>query len=204
MRIFLASSNPGKLREFWQAAQSAGIDVDLVPGITDLPVCVEDGLKFEDNAHKKAVHYSSLAEGLIFADDSGICVDALCCEPGVHSARYAGPEADDAANNEKLITTLAAVEASRAERGCPRLYRGAHYVCVIALAKQGNVLMVTKGRADGLIIDSPRGTNGFGYDPYFLYTALGKTFAELAPEQKLAISHRGKAFRELLRYLGKR
>src|SRR5215471_5504573 len=123
MRIFLASTNPGKLREFWQAAQSAGIDVGLVPGITDLPICVEDGLRFDDNAHKKAVHYSRLAEGLIFADDSGICVDALCGEPGVHSARYAGPEADDAANNEKLITTLAAIEESRVERGCPRLYR---------------------------------------------------------------------------------
>lgn len=192
LTVYLASTNPGKLREFRHAAESRGIIVDLLPGIRNLPVCVENGKTFEENACKKALYYSQWTEGRVFADDSGICVDALGSGPGVYSARYAGPEADDDANNDKLVRELAGVPASD---------RTAHYACVIALAQCGTILTVVEGRADGLILEEPAGTEGFGYDPYFYYPPLNKTFAELSVEQKFDVSHRGKAFRMLLDYL---
>ncbi len=190
--LYLASANPGKLREFEEASRARGIAVEAVPGIAGLRTCVEDGATFEANARKKALHYSAYCEGLVFADDSGICVDALGGAPGVYSARFAGPGADDDANNAKLIAEL---------RGVPGPERSAHYVCVIALAQRGRILTVTEGRADGIILDAPRGSGGFGYDPLFLYPPVGRSFAELTPEQKFEVSHRGAAFRKLLDYL---
>jgi XTP/dITP diphosphohydrolase len=192
LTVYLASTNPGKLREFKQAAEAHGIGVELLPGIENLPVCVEDGNTFEANARKKALHYSRWTESPVFADDSGLCVDALGSGPGVFSARYAGPEADDEANNRKLLSDLA---------GVPRLKRSAHYDCVIALARRGKILAVVEGKADGLIQDEPQGTGGFGYDPYFFYPPLNKTFAELSLEEKYAVSHRGEAFKKFLNYL---
>ena len=173
------------------------------PRMKELPPCVEDGATFEENAHKKALHYSAFVDGPVFADDSGICVDALDGAPGVRSARFAGPDADDAANNQKLLAELRLAEA--AARGTARrtlTSRAAHYVCVIALAQRARILTVVEGRADGVIIDTPRGTGGFGYDPFFFYPPLGRTFAELSPHEKFAVSHRGEAFRKLLDYLG--
>ena len=164
----------------------------MVPGIAGLPACVEDGATFEANARKKALHYSARCEGSVFADDSGICVEALSGAPGVYSARFAGPGADDAANNAKLLAELHAFPASA---------RAAHYVCVIALARGRRILAVTEGRVDGIILDAPRGSGGFGYDPLFLYPPLGRSFAELTPEHKFDVSHRGAAFRQLLGYL---
>jgi XTP/dITP diphosphohydrolase len=205
--LFLASSNPGKLREFREAAAARGLTVEALPGFAELPVCVEDGATFEENARKKAIHYSRHAPGLVFADDSGICVDALDGAPGVYSARFAGPDATDERNNERLLAEVHRIEArSRAQAanapGPHRwLHRAAHYICVIALAEAGQVCTVVEGRADGLIIDAPRGTGGFGYDPYFFYPSAGKTFAEITPEEKFAVSHRGAAFRKLLDYL---
>lgn len=190
--MFLASANPGKLREFQQAARARGITLEPVPGIRELPACVEDGATFEANARKKALHYSAYCQGAVFADDSGICVDALKGAPGIYSARYAGRGAEDVANNAKLITEL---------RGVPAAERGAHYLCVIVLAQRHRVLTVTVGRADGLILESPRGSGGFGYDPFFFYPPLGRTFAELDADEKFAVSHRGEAFRKLLGYL---
>ncbi len=190
--LFLASANPGKLREFGEAARVRGITVEAVPGIDALPACIEDGATFEANARKKALHYSAYCEGFVFADDSGICVDALGGAPGVYSARYAGPGADDDANNAKLMTEL---------RNFSFPERSAHYVCFIALARLGQILTVTEGQADGIILDAARGTGGFGYDPLFLYPPLGRSFAELNPEQKFEVSHRGAAFRKLLDYL---
>lgn len=192
LTVFLASTNPGKLREFRRAAEGRGIEVELLPGIENRPVCVEDGNTFEENACKKALYYSQWHDGMIFADDSGISVDALGSGPGVYSARYAGPQADDEANNRKLLRELV---------GVPPSGRTAHYVCVIALARRGTILTVVDGRADGLITEGPTGTGGFGYDPYFYYPPLNKTFAELRIEEKFEISHRGKAFRKLLEYL---
>jgi len=144
---------------------------------------------------------------LIFADDSGLCVDGLDGAPGVYSARYADPQATDEQNNQRLLADLHQVEAPRRadvadSPGAHRLFnRAAHYICVIALAEAGRVITVVEGKADGVIIDEPRGTGGFGYDPYFLYPPLGKTFAEIHPEEKFAVSHRGAAFRKLLDYL---
>ena len=233
--LFLASSNPGKLREFSGAAAARGIVVKPLPGMESLPHCVEDGRTFEENARKKALHYSAYVSGPVFADDSGISVDALRGAPGVLSARFAGPNATDVENNRKLLEELRSSEAAaggltqsealrfggflapenrgaslsaslenrpnppRAEEQYSR--RAAHYVCVIALAQGGQILCITEGRADGVILDEPRGTGGFGYDPYFFYAPLGKTFAELTPEEKFAVSHRGEAFRKLLDFL---
>ena len=166
--------------------------MELLPGIEGLPVCVEDGNTFEENACKKALFYSQWTDGMVFADDSGIAVDALGSRPGVFSARYAGPEADDEANNQKLLRELASVPASD---------RTAHYACIIALARRGKILTVVEGRAEGLIQDEPQGTGGFGYDPYFFYPPLNRTFAELSLEEKFEVSHRGEAFRRLLDYL---
>jgi XTP/dITP diphosphohydrolase len=195
LTVYLASTNPGKLREFKHAAETRGIDVELLPGIESLPVCVEDGNTFEENACKKALFYSQWTDGMAFADDSGIAVDALGSRPGVFSARYAGPDADDEANNRKLLRELAGVPASE---------RTAHYACVIALARRRKILTVVEGRAKGLIQDEPQGTRGFGYDPYFFYPPLNRTFAELSLEEKFEVSHRGEAFRRFLDYLQER
>ena len=201
--VFLASANPGKVREFQAAAHPLGIEVRTLPGFSQLPPCVEDGATFEANARKKAIHYSSHTAELVFADDSGICLDALKGAPGIYSARFAGPGASDAANNQKLLAELRRAEASLAGAAAGRApaTRAAHYVCVIALAQQGKILTVVEGHADGTIIDSPRGAGGFGYDPYFFFPPLGKTFAELSAEEKFAVSHRGEALRKLLTYL---
>jgi XTP/dITP diphosphohydrolase len=163
---------------------------------------------FEENAGKKALHYSAHVDGPVFADDSGICVAALGGAPGVHSARWAGPDADDEANNQKLLAELRRVETSGNNAGRAQVFaptrRAAHYICVIVLAERGRIRTVVEGRARGIIVDTPRGSGGFGYDPYFFYPPLGKTFAELTPEEKFAVSHRGEAFRKLLDWLHNR
>jgi XTP/dITP diphosphohydrolase len=205
----LASSNPGKLREFRAAAAARNVRLEALPGFAESPVCIEDGTTFEENARKKAVHYSRSCPGLIFADDSGLCVEALDGAPGVYSARFAGPRATDQQNNQRLLADLHQVEARRQTPAAHslgplgRFNRAAHYVCVIALAEAGQVITVVEGRADGVIIDEPRGSGGFGYDPYFFYPPLGKAFAEIQPEEKFAVSHRGAAFRKLLDYLSR-
>jgi len=196
--LYLASSNPGKLREFRKAAAARGIRVEPLPGIESLPICIEDGKTFEENARKKALHYSTYVSGPVLADDSGISVDALGGAPGIFSARFAGPDATDSENNRKLLEALHRVdeELRRTEKlidGVSEaeyqpIRRIAHYVCVIAMAQGGRILCVTEGKADG-----------FGYDPYFYYPPLAKTFAELTAEEKFAVSHRGEAFRRLLK-----
>ena len=219
--LYLASSNPGKLREFSAAASARGILVEPLPGFESLPACIEDGGTFEENARKKALHYSAHVSGPVFADDSGISVDLLAGAPGIFSARFAGPDATDDENNRKLLAELhradeelrlaqTYVEGSANPKACfegraaapapgyQAIRRSAHYVCLIAMAQAGRILYVAEGRADGIILDEPRGTGGFGYDPYFFYPPLGKTFAELKAEEKFEVSHRGKAFRQLL------
>lgn len=190
--LYLASTNPAKVCEFAGAAATFGVSVEPMPGMAELPACLEDGATFEANARKKAVHYSAYLDVLVFADDSGLCVDRLGGVPGVRSARYAGSSADDATNNQKLLAEM---------RGLIGDERKAHYICVIALARNGRVLVATEGRVDGFILESPRGAGGFGYDPLFFYPPLGKTFAELTAEEKFGVSHRGSAFRRLLAYL---
>ncbi len=203
MILYLASTNPGKLKEFREAAQVCGIRVEPVPGIADIPPCIEDGQTFEENARKKALYYSRQTEGMVFTDDSGICVDALGGAPGIYSARFAGPQATDEENNQKLFADLGALEANarRPASGVAPPLRSAHYICVVALAQHDRILITTEGRADGIILAAPRGTAGFGYDPLFFFPPLDKTYAELAPEEKFRVSHRGEAFRKLLEYL---
>lgn len=205
LTLYAATSNPRKLAEFLAAARQAPIAlrVEPLPGFASLPRCVEDGATFAENAQKKALHYSSLAEGLVFADDSGLEVDALGGAPGVLSARYSGvadspapnPDAgNDTRNNEKLLRALASL---------PQARRDARFICVIALARGGRLLGAFEERVEGVIADAPRGSGGFGYDPLFLLPDLGRTFGELAPEEKLRYSHRGRAFRALALWLAK-
>jgi XTP/dITP diphosphohydrolase len=193
VRLFLASSNPGKLAEYRVlAAASAGslpIALELAPGFDSLPVFEESAPTFAENAAGKALHCSRLQEGLVFADDSGLVVPALGGAPGVHSARYAGPEATNSQRIEKLLSAMSGLTGNE---------RGAYFVCAIALAKQGRALAIVTDRVDGEILEAPRGSGGFGYDPVFYFPALRKSFAELTAEEKNQFSHRGKAFRKLL------
>jgi len=198
-RILIATSNPGKLRDFAGAASSYGIEVVPVPRFSSLPSAVEDGSTFEANARKKAEHYSRYIPGeIVLADDSGLEVDALGGDPGVHSARYAADDprkaesnTDDEANNARLIRELKSV---------PPDQRTGRFVCVIAAARDGETLAVFRGTAEGIILDRPRGSNGFGYDPLFYFPQIRKTFAELSAEQKAQFSHRGAAFRGFLEW----
>jgi XTP/dITP diphosphohydrolase len=197
IRVLIATSNPGKLRDFAGAAATLGIAIESLPNFASIPTAVEDGLTFEENARKKAEYYSAYAPGeIVLADDSGLEVDALGGAPGVHSARYAadqphlvGNNTDDQANNARLIREL---------RKIPPENRTARFVCVIAAARDGQTLEIFRGQAEGILLDSPRGSNGFGYDPLFYFPQINKTFAELTPEEKAQYSHRGAAFRLFL------
>jgi XTP/dITP diphosphohydrolase len=195
--ILIATSNPGKLRDFAGAAAGYGIDVRTIANFPSLPAVVEDGATFEANARKKAEEYSRYEPGeIVIADDSGLEVDGLGGDPGVHSARYAADEphlaernTDDELNNAKLIREIRSVPLER---------RTGRFVCVIAAARDGSTLAVFEGKAEGMILDPPRGVNGFGYDPLFYFPAIEKTFAELSAEEKSRYSHRGAAFRKFL------
>jgi XTP/dITP diphosphohydrolase len=195
----IATSNPGKLRDFAGAAASYGIEARTIPNFASLPAVVEDGATFEANARKKAEAYSRSVPGeIIIADDSGLEVDALGGDPGVHSARYAADQphlaesnTDDDLNNAKLIREICRV---------PHEKRTGRFICAIAAARDGMTLAVFEGKAEGMILDSPRGANGFGYDPLFYFPAIGKTFAELSAEEKSEYSHRGAAFRKFLQW----
>jgi len=149
-----------------------------------MPEPIEDADTFEGNARIKALHYARLADCWTLADDSGLEVDALGGRPGVYSSRYAGPSCDPLANNAKLVAALASVPLER---------RTARFCCTVALASSTEVLATTRGVVEGLIVDDPRGSNGFGYDPHFWVPQWGMTTAEMTPEQKNRISHRGHA-----------
>ena len=187
IRLYCATGNAGKLREFRMAATIAPVEIELLPGYRELPSCIEDGATFQDNAVRKARHYAGHANGLLFADDSGLAVDALGGAPGVYSARYAGPAATDETNNRLLLEKLRGVE-----------HRNARFVCAIALVDGDRVLGVYHGAVEGMILEQPRGASGFGYDPLFYCPALGCTFGEATAEQKFALSHRGRALRTML------
>jgi XTP/dITP diphosphohydrolase len=195
--ILIATSNSGKLRDFAGAASAHGIEVSSIPNFSSLSPVVEDGATFEANARKKAELYSRYAPGeIVLADDSGLEVDALGGAPGVHSARYAAHDpdqadaiSDDAANNARLLRELQDTPIER---------RTARFVCVIAAARDGSTMGTFRGQAEGMILDRPRGSNGFGYDPLFYFPSIQKTFAELNPKEKAQYSHRGVAFRLFL------
>jgi XTP/dITP diphosphohydrolase len=200
-RIYLATTNPGKLRELREAAQPCHLELEPLPALSELPPAIEDGQTFEENARIKAEYYSRHADGyMVLAEDSGLEVDQLGGAPGVYSARYAAvlahgvaghENSDDQANNRALVAQL------------HRLPPGPHpgrYVCVIALARHGKTLETFRGHAEGELVTTARGTGGFGYDPLFYFPALGKTFAELPLAEKRRHSHRGAAFRRFLEW----
>ncbi len=186
-RLYCATGNSGKLREFRLAADTSRVEIELLPAYKSLPEAVEDGATFEENAIKKALYYAPHAAGLLFADDSGLEVEALGGAPGVYSARFSGPHATDASNNRLLLERLAG-----------HSNRKARFVCAIALVDGGNVLGVYHGAVEGEILHEARGTGGFGYDPLFYCPVFGCTFGEATAEQKLSLSHRGQAFRAML------
>ena len=186
-RLYCATGNSGKLREFRMAADSTRVGIELLPRYKQLPAALEDGATIEENAIKKALHYASHAEGLLFADDSGLEVEALGGAPGVYSARFSGPHATDDSNNRLLLEKLHGVAN-----------RKARFVCAIALVEGERVVGVFHGAVDGMILDEPRGSGGFGYDPLFYCPAFGCTFGEATGEQKLSLSHRGQAVRAML------
>lgn len=200
--IYVATSNPGKMREFCEAAQHLSFQLEPLPGLEAMQPPVEDGTTFEQNARIKAKYYSRMLPGeLVLAEDSGLSVEELHGEPGVYSARYAatlkcGRETHenslDQDNNAALIEQL--------ERLSPGKHAG-KYVCVIALARNGRILGTFAGEAAGELLTQPRGSGGFGYDPLFYFPYLGKTFAELPLDEKRKHSHRGKAIRNLLKAL---
>jgi len=202
-RILIATSNPGKLRDFAGAAAPHGIEIAGIPGFASLPSVVEDGLTFEDNARKKAEEYSRHAPGeIVVADDSGLEIDALNGAPGVHSARYAADQphlahsnTDDHENNARVLRELKEVPPEK---------RTGRFVCVLAAAHEGKTLATFRGTAEGIILEAARGTNGFGYDPLFYFPQIKKTFAELSAEEKARYSHRGAAFRQFLEWCEKR
>ncbi|WP_312519253.1 RdgB/HAM1 family non-canonical purine NTP pyrophosphatase [Massilia sp.] len=190
-RLILASNNAGKLKEFAQLL--APIGFDLHPqGEFDVPEAEEPFGTFVENALAKARHASRLTGLPALADDSGVCVNALGGAPGVHSARFGGEPKSDDRNNRKLLSDL----ATRADKS-------AYYYCVLVYVRHPDdpQPIIADGRWDGEIIATARGANGFGYDPHFLIPALGKTVAELAPQEKNALSHRGQALRALVEKL---
>ena len=186
MTLYCATGNAGKLREF----RMAGVPVEPLPSMDTIATCEETGSTFEENAILKAEYYGRLVGGLLFADDSGLEVDALAGAPGVYSARYAGQGATDLENNRLLLENLRGVEN-----------RTARFVCVIALSDGGRLLKTFRGEVDGAILHEVRGEEGFGYDPLFYYPPFGCSFGEVEKERKFGVSHRGKALTELKEYL---
>jgi XTP/dITP diphosphohydrolase len=200
LRLYAATTSQGKLRDFRTAAEAHELAIDPLPGLAGIPAPEEDGATFAANAKLKAVYYSRLAPGaLVLADDSGLEVDALNGSPGVRSARFAAdagtadsPDANDNTdvwNNIVLLQRLA---------GIPMAQRTARYRCVLVAALDGIALHTAEGTVEGMILDSPRGTGGFGYDPLFFLPQLDRTMAEIDLETKLSLSHRGRAIAALL------
>jgi len=184
--LVIATRNKGKVSEFRKLLEGFDVDIKSLQDFGPLPEIEEDGETFEDNAVKKA-RFAARVLGLpALADDSGLVVKALGGLPGVHSARYAGDDANDEANNRKLLQAMRGVED-----------REASFVCVIAIAVPRGPALIYEGICNGIITEEMRGTGGFGYDPVFYYPPLGKTFAEMSQEEKNRVSHRGKAMAEL-------
>jgi XTP/dITP diphosphohydrolase len=183
--VYCATSNPGKLREF-RLALDGKFAVEALPGLAGIPAPEETGATFEENAIQKALYYSKDCDEYLFVDDSGLEVDALGGAPGVYSARFAGPDADDVANNRQLLERMQGVED-----------RSARFVCVVALGREGRLIRTFRGEVEGCIVEELRGTNGFGYDPLFFYQPFGCTFGEAPLERKLGVSHRALALRAM-------
>jgi XTP/dITP diphosphohydrolase len=189
--LYVASSNPGKLRDFALAAARQHLAILPLPGLDAIEPPSEDALTFEGNAREKAIYYSRFLPGEeVLADDSGLEVDFLQGAPGVRSARFAADAGADVDNNQYLLQQLAGVDDRRAR-----------YRCVLAVARNGTVLETAEGTVEGHILSGLRGSGGFGYDPLFYLPALDRTMAEISDEARWERNHRGQAFRVLLERL---
>ncbi len=184
MDLVIASGNAHKVLEIRALCSGLPLRLRSLADFPGLPAVVEDGATFEANARKKALAVARATGLIALADDSGVEVDALGGAPGVHSARWAGRQGDDAANNAKLVAAM---------RDVPEARRAMRYRCVIAVADPAGILFTAEGACEGRVLLAPRGANGFGYDPYMLVPELGLTMAELDPAVKNRISHRGRA-----------
>jgi XTP/dITP diphosphohydrolase len=186
LTLVIATRNPGKTLEIRELLKGFPIAVKNLDDFGTLPEAVEDGETFDENAYKKSSFYARILGMPALADDSGLCVEALGGAPGVYSARYAGENATDAQNCEKLLKEMNG-----------KTDRRAAFHCVISLAVPTGAALTYEGRCDGVLLESPRGENGFGYDPLFLFPEFNQTFAEIPQDQKGRVSHRGKALREM-------
>jgi XTP/dITP diphosphohydrolase len=187
--VSCATTNAGKLREFRLAA--TGIcEIEPLPGLAGVPAPEETGTTFEENAIQKALWYGAQTDGWLFAEDSGLEVDALGGAPGVYSARFAGEGATDEANNRRVLELLG-----------DNVSRTGRFVCAIALVHAGKLVQTFRGAVEGEILHEPRGSDGFGYDPLFFYPPFGCSFGEVERERKQTVSHRGAALRAMLDYL---
>ena len=189
MKLLVATGNQGKLKEIRKLLDDSAIEIVGLDQLTNPPEVIEDGATFSANAQKKALEMARFSGYLTLADDSGLVVDALNGAPGVYSARYAGEQGDDAANNAKLLQEMSGVADTD---------RQAAFHCVVALAWPDGRCETYSGQISGLILREERGTDGFGYDPLFLVPEYGKTTAELSLEIKNRISHRGTALRKVI------
>jgi XTP/dITP diphosphohydrolase len=194
MKFLLASSNPGKSREYRALASDSTVELDSIPSFFEMPAFAESAPTFAENAAGKAMHYSRFTGETVLADDSGLVVPALNGAPGVHSARYAGPNASDEDRIHKLLREMDGRTGDQ---------RRARFICVTAIARQGRLLAIASDFAQGMLTEEPRGKDGFGYDPIFLFEELDRTYAEMTHKQKNLYSHRGKAFRKLLSLVDK-
>lgn len=186
--ILLATANAGKIREILDVLAGLPVEIHRLSEFQNLPEAIESGTTFRENAELKARHYAGLTGLVTLAEDSGIEIDALGGAPGVYSARYSGRHGDDAANNAKVLEELHGIPADR---------RTGRFRCVCVLATAEKALAATEGTIEGRILEAPRGSGGFGYDPLFYVPELGCTTAEIPRADKNRISHRGKALRAM-------
>ncbi|MCE5287106.1 MAG: XTP/dITP diphosphatase [Pelosinus sp.] len=187
-KIVVATHNQGKVGEIEAMLRNFAAEVTSLAAYENIPEAVEDGQTFQENAILKARHYALYTSEVCLADDSGLEVDVLKGAPGVYSARYAGVEATDEENNQKLLAEL---------KGVPEKKRTARFRCVLAVVDGDKVLYTANGTIEGVILEGPKGQGGFGYDPLFFVPSLGKTLAEVTMAEKNSISHRGQALRAL-------
>ena len=193
-KILVATTNPGKVREL-RALLGGDVEFKSLADFPGVAEVVEDGATFAENARKKAAEYAKATGLWTLADDSGLVVDALDGAPGVQSARFSGEKPDG--EDRSLLDHRNMAEVLQLLQGLPREKRTARFVCCLCLAGPEKVLVETQGTLEGLIAEQPVGTSGFGYDPIFFVPELGKTVAQITPEQKNGISHRGNAIRKL-------
>jgi XTP/dITP diphosphohydrolase len=190
--LVLASTNKGKTRELKERLQGYPVDIKNLSDFGPIPEVIEDGETFDDNAYKKASFTARILGYPALADDSGLCVEALDGAPGVYSARYAGENATDQDNVDKLLKDMKNEEN-----------RKAAFECVISIAVPTGAALTYEGRCEGVLTREPAGDNGFGYDPLFFFPELNKTFAQLSMAEKATVSHRGKALQEITQEMDK-